>query len=133
METPFKPTIDLQNLGPEIRSYIFQTLLDFEPFTTPDTLVAVVAKDTDKLIKQLQDEGVEFDEDKIRRSYRISISLKEGDTVLEEEGLDEDIFLAIRAAKDKLLGVLSQIQDDVISNSDRQVQIRQALNPENMH
>lgn len=133
METPFKPTIDLQNLDSDVKSYIFQSLLAFEPFTTPNTIVAVVAKDPEKLIARYEDEGLSFDKEALKRSYRISISLAEGDTVIEEEAVSEDIYAAIREAKDKLVHVLTQIQDDVISNSDRHQQITQALNPGNLH
>ena len=56
--------------------------------------------------------------------YRIGISLKEDGTKLEEEGEHEDLCEAIKIAKEKMLKTLTEIQDSVISSSDRQVQIQ---------
>jgi ribosome-associated translation inhibitor RaiA len=59
--------------------------------------------------------------------HRIAITLKEDGSEISEEGLSEDIFEAIRDAKDKLLKTLSEIQNDVITNQDRTIQIKSAL------
>jgi ribosome-associated translation inhibitor RaiA len=127
METPFKSSFDLSNVSPEVKSYIYQTILEFEPFTTPETVVAVVAKDPLKLISQLDADGEDFDRTELKRMYRISISLVEDGTKIEEEGLAEDIYDAIKMAKDKLIAVLSEIQDSAISSQDRTVQINTIL------
>lgn len=52
--------------------------------------------------------------------HRISISLTEDGAKIEEEALHEDIFTAIRQAKDKLLVILAEMQDQAITNQDRQ-------------
>lgn len=127
METPFKSSFDLNNVTPEVKSYIYQTILEFEPYTTPETVVAVVAKDPLKLISQLEADGQDCDRTELKRMYRISISLMEDGAKIEEEGLAEDIYDAIKMAKEKLIAVLSEIQDNVVSSQDRTVQINSIL------
>lgn len=127
MQTPFKSSFDLSNVSPEVKSYIYQTILEFEPFTTPETVVAVVAKDPLKLISQLDANGDELDRKELKKMHRISISLVEDGTKIEEEGLAEDIYDAIKMAKDKLIAVLSELQDSAISSQDRTVQINTIL------
>ena len=133
-DTSNKPQIDLLNLAPEVKSYIFQTLMDFEPFTTPQTQVAVVAKDPLALLTNDSEEDTQDyghgpipEKKKLRKMYRISITLSEDGGVLSAEGLHEDIYQAIKIAKDKLLTTLNEIQDEVISNSERQQQIKTAV------
>ena len=127
MKTPLKSNLDLDNLSPEVKSYIYQTISEFEPFTTPETMIAVVAKDPLRLISRLEADGVDYDRTELKKMYRISISLSEDGAKLEEEGLHEDIYQAIKIAKDKLLKVLSEMQDSAISSQDRTQQINQAL------
>jgi ribosome-associated translation inhibitor RaiA len=131
METPFQPQADLENMSPEVRSYIYQTILEFEPFTTPNTTVAVVAKDPRKLAHQEAYENT--DASALRRLWRIGITLSEEGTQIEEEGVHEDIYVAIRLAKEKLIKTLSDIQDNVLSNQDRIMQINNALAGHQLH
>lgn len=137
MDTPFKPEVILENLGPDVTSYIYQIILEFEPFTTPETVVSVVAKNPlDLLTTQNEDNETEniltdFEtlpsRTKLKKMYRIAITITDSGTSLSAEGLHQNIFEAIRIAKDKLVKTLSEIQDDVISNQDRHIQIRHAL------
>ncbi|MBX2994282.1 MAG: hypothetical protein KF681_05660 [Bdellovibrionaceae bacterium] len=131
METPSQPQIDLDNIGPEVRSYIYQAMLDFQPFTTSSTQVAVVAKDPMKLLKL--EEYLDQDPKLLRKSWRISIALSEDGTQIEEEAVHEDIYVAIRLAKDKLVKTLTEIQDQIISSQDRVIQIKTALDGNQMH
>jgi hypothetical protein len=65
--------------------------------------------------------------------FRIAIVLKEDDTKIQEEGLHENIFEAIKIAKAKLIKKLIAIQDQVISQQERIEQINQALSNQNIH
>lgn len=137
MDTPFKPEILLQNLGPEVKSFIYQAISDFEPFCTPQTLISVIAKNPLGLLTLVDDENVNvthaFDttdlpkKTQLKKMYRIAISLTEDGSKIEAEGLHENIFEAIRAARDKMLSTLTEIQNDVISAQDRYMQIREAM------
>ncbi len=127
MKTPLKDRVDLDNVSPEVKSYIYQVISEFEPFTTQETQIAVIAKDPLKLISQLEANGVDYDRTELKKMFRISISLSEDGAKLEEEGVHEDIYVAIRIAKDNMLKVLNEIQDTVLSNQDRHMQINDAL------
>jgi hypothetical protein len=93
----------------------------------------VTARDPLKLISQLEAEEVEFDQQKLKKMYRIAISLSEDGGKIEEEALGEDIFEAVRTAKEKLLKTLADIQDQVISNQERKIQIDMAVGGGHIH
>lgn len=131
MESNFKSQIDLRNLDPEVRSYIYQMLVDFEPFTTPETMVAVAAKDPLGLIHETDEDFGDVED--IRKLWRISISLTEDGASIEEEGVDADIYSALRKAKEKLMSQLSEIQDNILSQADRTEQIQNALDKTELH
>lgn len=131
MEPVFQPQVDIENMGPEVRSYIHQTLAEFEGFTTPETTVTVVARDPMKLIKEDGYENV--DPKKLRRYWRFAIVIAEDGQQIEEEGVHEDIYEALRMAKDKLLKTLAEIQDQVVTTQDRVMQIQNALAGHQLH
>ncbi len=119
--------------NPEVRSYIYQQIVDFEPYVTPQTIVAVMAKDPMKLKLQLETEGKEISKKQLAKMYRIAIVLREDGTKITEEGLHTDLFEAIKMAKSKLIKKLEAIQDHVISYQDRVEQINQALSNPHIH
>lgn len=127
MDTPFKPQIELKDLSAEVTSYIYQVILEFEPFLTETTKVAVVSKNPMQLLSSDDSEEILIDKKKLAKMYRIAISLTEDGTEISEEGFHEDLYEAIRMAKDKLLKTLVEIQDDVITSQDRSQQIKTAL------
>ncbi len=137
MSKTFNPEVLLQNLGPEVKSFIYQAILDFEPFSTPETVIAVVAKNPLELLSQVEEESenvtLAFDRTDLpkktvlKKMYRIAISLTEDGQKIESEAIHENIYDAIRLAKDHLVAALQQIHDDIVSNQDRYVQIRQAM------
>lgn len=137
MKSPSKQaqntTVDLQNVSPELKSYIYQTIMEFEPFTTPQTIVAVIAKNPLKLINGLEERGVTYDKKELKSMHRISISLAEEGNKIEEEALHEDIYQAIKMAKDKLVKKLCDIQDQVISSTERKIQIDSAVGGGQIH
>ena len=119
--------------SPEVKSYVYQQIAEFEPFVTPQTVVAVILKDPKKLALQFEAEGKEVDLADLDSHYRISISLKEGDAKITAEGLDKDIFTAIRIAKDKLMKRLAAIQDNVVSQQERNMAIHHATQNTMIH
>lgn len=119
---------DMDHFDPDVKSYVYQAISEFTPFVTPETIVAVIAKDPTKLVKKLEEEGHEVDEEQLAKMFRISISLSEDGAKIEEEALHENIFEAIREAKDKLMKNLAEIQNSAISNSERAQQIQDVKN-----
>jgi len=119
--------------SPEVKSYVYQQIAEFEPYITPQTIVAVILKDPLKLALQYEAEGKEFDPKDLKSLYRISISLREDDAKITAEGVDKDIFTAIRMAKDELLKKLVAIQDNVVSQQERNMAIHQAMQNTMIH
>jgi len=119
-------TLELDE-NPEIRSFVYQQILEFEPYVTPQTVVAVIAKDPLKMRSQLIAEGQEISKQELSKMYRIAITLKEDGSQIHEEALHSDVFEAIKLAKQKLIQKLEAIQEHVLSQSDRIEQINQAL------
>lgn len=119
-------TLELDE-NPEIRSFVYQQILEFEPYVTPQTIVAVIAKDPLKMRSQLMAEGQEISKKELSKMYRIAITLKEDGSQIQEEALHADVFEAIKLAKQKLIQKLEAIQEHVLSQSDRIEQINQAL------
>lgn len=123
-----KYTTDMDHFDPDVKSYVYQAISEFTPFVTAETIVAVIAKDPIKLVKKLEEEGHDVDEEQLAKMFRISISLTEDGTKIEEEALHENVFEAIREAKDKMMKNLAEIQNSVISSSERAQQIQDAKN-----
>lgn len=119
--------------NPEVKAFIYQQINDLEGFVTPDTVVTVMAKDAAKLAAQYDMEGIEFDKKELKKMYRVAIILKEAGATAEAEGMDKNIFVAIRKAKDNLLHKLVEIQDSVVSQQDRNTEVHQYLHQPTIH
>ena len=64
---------------PEVKSFIYQQIVEFEPFLTASSRISIVSKGSANLSsKQTQ-------------AHRIQISIKEGGSILVEEGTSENI------------------------------------------
>ncbi|AFY03082.1 hypothetical protein [Bdellovibrio bacteriovorus] len=133
MTTLLNPTIELIEQNPEVKSFIYQQIAEFEHFVTPQTVVAVVARDPRKLALQYETDGREFTREGLKKLYRIAIVLNEGGAKAEAEGVHEDIFEAIRLAKDNLMQKLVAIQDSVVSQQDRIIEINHYLQHPVLH
>ena len=103
------------------------------------TIISVVAKNPLELLSRIDDDVLDDSineissytelpkRHKLKKMYRIAISITEDNSTISAEGLHEDIYQAIKNAKESLLKTLSEIQNDIVSNQDRHVQIRHAL------
>ncbi len=130
----FQKNKQLQGIDPEISAYIYQLSAEFQAFSTPDTKIEVVAKDP----LELQNAEALSEElppkDVLKDMYRIGILLSDNGTNIEAEALHQNIFEAIRLAKEKLLITLNEISDELISKNDRHKEIKEALDgSDNQH
>ena len=139
-----KNTVDLLESDPEIKSYIYQQILDFNQFVTPETLVMVIARDPNALYSsELIAENEEFDitDHELQKQeapaaeykYRIAIILKDGDSAIEAEAFHDDVFEAIRLAKENLVARLVEIQEELENPSDRIKAIQEARDNTQIH
>lgn len=153
-----KTTMDLLETDPEIKSYIYQQIHDFSPYITPETLVMVIARnpgdssflsshansdiapdDVNNLpepedhLENLADETNESSSNANKYKYRIAVILKEADSTIESEAFHDDIFEAIKMAKEKLLAHLIEIRNEVESPQDRIKAIKVASDNTQIH
>jgi hypothetical protein len=131
-----KNTLDLLEADPEVKSFIYQQILDFNPFVTPETLVMVIARDPKAAYEPEQDTHDFSDEATASDQnckYRIAVILKDGDTSIECEAFENDIFDAIRLAKDRLVARLVEIQNEIESPQDRLNAIKEANDNKLVH
>ncbi len=134
-----KTTLDLLESDPEVKSFIYQQIIDFNPFVTPETLVMVIARDPRATYVEGSDEEDDYFEDEESTAdekqfkYRIAVILKEGENSIEAEAFHDDIFEAIRLAKDHLIDRLLEIQEEVESPQDRINAIKDASENKQIH
>ncbi len=126
-------TEEIIQSNPDVKSFIYQQIAEFQPFVTPTTVAAVVAKDPLKLAMDFEVSGARKNKLDLSRLHRISIHLRDQDSQIYEEASHENIFEAIRLAKVKLLGRLVEIQDQVISKEERIEEIHQVLQNNQKH
>lgn len=117
----------------DVKSFIYQQIAEFQPFVTPTTVAAVVAKDPLKLSHVESNIAHPTADFNLSNLHRISIHLRDNDSQIHEEAVHENIFEAIRLAKVKLLGRLVEIQDKVISKEDRIQELHLALQNNQKH
>ena len=140
-----KNTVNLLESDPEVKSYIYQQILDFNPFVTPETLVMVVARDPSAFYAHEAPHDAEEDSLAIDQQaheeeavagkfkYRIAIILKDGDSSIEAEAFNNDVFEAIRLAKEKLVARLVEIQEEMEKPADRIKAILEATDNTQIH
>ncbi|MBL7545223.1 MAG: hypothetical protein JNL11_15500 [Bdellovibrionaceae bacterium] len=122
----------IQN-DPDLKSFVYQQIAEFQPYVTPSTVAAVIAKDPQKLAMEFEAKGQGCSSTQLASLHRIAIRLKDGDSSIQQEAHHENIYEAIRLAKEKLLLRLDEIQDEVISKKDRIDEINQALQNQTKH
>ncbi len=129
-----KTTTDLIETSLEIKSFIHQQIIDFSPFITPDTLIVVIARDPQG---RDADDETETTVTEIKKSpafkHRIAIVLKEEDSSIEAEARHDDIYEAIKIAKESLVSQLLEIQHEMESSQDRLVAIQNAKERNTRH
>lgn len=112
---------------PDLKSFVYQQIAEFQPYVTPTTVAAVIAKDPQKLAMEFELKGQGRSSGQLACLHRVAIRLKDGDSSIQQEAHHENIYEAIRLAKEKLLLRLDEIQNEVISKKDRIDEINQAL------
>ena len=123
-------TTGLIESNKEIKSFIHQQIHDFEPFITPETTILVIARDP-YLKENETDEDIEIADP--TPAHRIVIILKEDDSSIEAEAFHDDIFQAIKMAKENLVVQLLAIQNEVENSQERLNAIQKASGSNQVH
>lgn len=119
--------------SPEVRSFIYQQLVDLEPYLSASTQVNVITKNPLGLVVHLESEGIDIPKSKLKKMHRVAIIITDEGAKLEAEGLHEDLIEAVIVAKKKLLSQLGEIQDSVQTQQERVAEINHALAAANIH
>lgn len=128
-----KTTTDLIETSLEIKSFIHQQIFDFSPFITPETLIVVIARDPQGHDADDEIETVTEIITPRALKHRIAIVLKEADSSIEAEARHDDIYEAIKIAKESLVSQLLEIQHEMESSQDRLVAIQNAKEKNTRH
>lgn len=128
-----KTTPELIETSLEVKSFIHQQILDFSPFISPETLVVVIARDPNYLDAEDGDLEASERDTLVISNYRIAIVLKENESSIEAEASHDDIFEAIKSAKELLILKLLEIQSEMETSQERLVAIQQAANTDQIH
>lgn len=108
----FQPTADgfsVEN-DPELKAYIYQHLVDLQPYLAPESQVAVLVG---------QDDG-----DDGEPEHALTLVATLGDYRLEAEGQNGDIYQAFMMAKRKMLQQLEDWYVTTIDTSERDNEIQ---------
>lgn len=122
----------IQN-DPDLKSFVYQQIAEFQPYVTPSTVAAVIAKDPQKLAMEFEVKGQGRSSSQLASLHRVAIRLKDGESTIQQEAHHENIYEAIRLAKEKLLNRLEEIHDEVVSKKDRIDEINQAMQNQTKH
>jgi len=129
MSTLHQTTKELLETHPDVKAFIYQQMVEFDPFVSPNTKVTVIAKNPKKKHSDFKGE----DETPSVELHRIAVVLSEDGASIKAEGSHQNIFTAIQIAKENLIQKLIAIQDSVISPQERQMAINQALQNNSLH
>lgn len=129
-----KTTSDLLETDPNLKSYIYQQLAEFNAYITPETMVYVLARDPHEKSSNTVEDDLDTEQyNKKIYKNRIVIILQEGDGTLEAEAFHDDIYEAIKMAKEALIQQLLEIQEQIESPQDRLRAIREASENRQIH
>jgi ribosome-associated translation inhibitor RaiA len=98
----------------EFKAHVYQQLVDLQPFLSPESQVSVLVQ-------------VEKDEEKSGVDYVLSLVATLGEYRIEVEGRDEDLYIALRLAKQKMVEQLDDVYGSAIDSTEREVEIQTLL------
>lgn len=103
---------------PELKAYIYQHLVDLQPFLAPESQIAVM------IGKNERDDGS-------ANEHALTLVATLGDFSLEAEGQDEDVYQAFILAKRKMLTQLEDWYASSVDTNERDNEIQAVI--ENRH
>ncbi len=117
--------VDLER-DPEVKSFIYQMINEFSGYVTPTTIAAVVSKDPKKSTSALLSEHKEVNKNNLENMLRIAVTLSDQGSHITEEALAENVFDALRIAKEKMVKRLDLLHNEITSKQERFVQLEAA-------
>lgn len=111
----------------ELKAYICQQLVELQPYLVADSQMAVtvqqvVSKNGETAVKEENDDGTPRPGD-----YLVKLTTTVEDGKLMAEGHGGSVYDAFTEAKDEMVSLLSQLQNAVIDQADRDEEIESYL------
>lgn len=106
-------------MDPELKAYIYQHLMDIQPYLLANAQVAV-------LVQKAEGDVSEAENDEPDYLVTLVATLNEGR--MEAEGQHGDIYEAFNKAKEVMIHQLAEIQNSLMDPAEREVEVRAALN-----
>lgn len=106
-------------MDPELKAYIYQHLMDIQPYLLANAQVAVLVQRAEGETSQIENDEQDF-------LVTLVATLNEGR--MEAEGQHEDIYEAFNKAKESMIHQLAEIQNSMMDPAEREVEVRAALN-----
>ncbi len=104
-------------MDPELKAYIYQHLMDIQPYLLANAQVAVLVTRADDE-SQIENDG---------QDYLVTLVATLNEGRMEAEGQHEDIYEAFNKAKVTMIHQLAEIQNSMIDPAEREVEVRAAL------
>lgn len=114
----------------EIKAFIHQQINDLEEYLLESAELTVSEQNAQTIIKRLK-KSEELDPS-FEAKHCYSFHLEDSGETLDAIGLHNDPYEAIKIAKNKMLQQLIVLQNELISNSDRQNEINQVISGGNI-
>ena len=108
-------TLPAPSINRELNAYIYQQLLEVQPFLSPNTQIAVT-------VQQKKSE------------FAVTLAAKIATGILKVIGSDDDVYHAVRIAKAQMIDYLAELQDAFTDSHERESQITAMMNgSQNLH
>lgn len=103
----------------EVKAYIYQQLVELQPYLLADSQVAVGIEEVRVATPGSKRKKVEY-------LVTLTASIDEGE--MEVEGQGADFYQAFAIAKDRMVHELAEIQDSLTDAGEREMIVRSAMN-----
>ena len=111
----------------EFKAYIYQQLVDLQPFLDPDSQISVLVQ----LDPGAHDEDADGSENSEEHDDEMSIGLSlvatVGEYQIEAEGRDHDMYEAFALAKQAMIHQIEEFYSAAIDSNERETEIRSML------
>ena len=107
-------------MDPELKAYIYQHLMDLQPYLVNNAQIAVLVQRPTQLDKESLSAEHEPE-------YLVTLTATLDEGKMEAEGYDDDIYQAFIKAKDQMIHHLAEVQNLMMDPAEREVEVRAAL------
>ena len=105
----------------EFKAYIYQQLVDLQPFLDPDSQISVLVQ------LDPNEENADGSDHEDEMSIGLSLVATVGEYQIEAEGRDHDMYEAFALAKQAMIHQIEEFYSAAIDTNEREAEIRSML------